>query len=67
MIHIKEFELFEWNIPGDPVGDGNMMNQTLRIPDTISINRINDEWNKPIKRKKKKRYIKNAVQKKSNI
>ena len=54
-MEIKRFSCFEWNIPGDSVGDPGMMGQSARLPDTLWIPKINDEWEKPIKRKKKNR------------
>jgi len=58
MKHLIPIHLFEWNIPGDATGDGSMMAQNPRIPDTISIKKYSDEWQKKPCRKCKKKGLK---------
>ena len=58
MKHLKSFLIFEWDIPGDLVGDPNLLVQNPRIPDTISLPKENNEWMKKPKRKRKKIYKK---------
>ena len=64
MRHLKNFNIFEWDIPGDPTGDSNLMVQNLRIPDTISLQKTNINFNK-LKKKKlkiKKKYRQDDIQ-----
>lgn len=58
MKHIKPFSLFEWNIPGDPVGDPKMMMQNQRIPDTIPLGREENVYRVPKKKRKAKKIYK---------
>jgi hypothetical protein len=61
MRHLKTFSLFEWNIPGDPVGDPHMMDQDRRVPDTHSIKISRGDWMTKKKRKKKKVPLKKDI------
>ena len=58
MKHIKTFRVFEWNIPGDPVGDPKMMMQNPRIPDTVALNKEGNVYRGIKKKKKTKRIYK---------
>jgi hypothetical protein len=58
MKHIKTFRVFEWNIPGDAVGDPKMMMQNPRIPDTVPLRKEENIYRGTKKKKKTKRIYK---------